>query len=134
MHVQTVCTRLYFFHPNVKEKYRVLGTRLVLIHCMPKVESIVTMIYCRVCVHIVLLLIIKLNLFHPLPNMKSPRHFCTTQEDYSNWSIHSPDCYLFGSLLSGAGPVLGQLLDDIIPLLAHCLNAQEPELRLQYVC
>lgn len=43
------------------------------------------------------------------------------------------DCYLFGCLLSGAGPVLGKLLDDIIPILTHCLNAEEPELRLQYV-
>ena len=43
------------------------------------------------------------------------------------------DCYLFGCLLSGAGPILGHLLEDIIPILAYCLNAEEPELRLQYV-
>ena len=41
---------------------------------------------------------------------------------------------MFGSLLSGAGPILGQLLDDVIPILSYCLNAEEPELRLQYVC
>lgn len=55
------------------------------------------------------------------------------QETYKNWSVHSTDCYMFGSLLSGAGPVLGQLLDDVIPILSYCLNAEEPELRLQYV-
>ena len=51
-----------------------------------------------------------------------------------NWNIHSSDCYLFGSVLSGAGPILGQLLEDVIPILSFCLNTKrEPEMRLQYV-
>ena len=40
---------------------------------------------------------------------------------------------MFGSLLAGAGAILGQLLEEIMPILAYCLNAEEPELRLQYV-
>ena len=57
-----------------------------------------------------------------------------TQETYKSWSVHSPDCALFGSLLSGAGPVIGQLLDDIIPMLTSCLSPDtDPEMRLQYV-
>lgn len=59
--------------------------------------------------------------------------FLDWQETYKNWSVHSTDCYMFSSLLSGAGPILGQLLDDVIPILSYCLNAEEPELRLQYV-
>ena len=57
-----------------------------------------------------------------------------TQETYKCWSVHSPDCALFGSLLSGAGPVIGQLLDDIIPMLTSCLSPDtDPEMRLRYV-
>ena len=40
---------------------------------------------------------------------------------------------MFGSLLAGAGAILGQLLDEIMPILVYCLNAEELELRLQYV-
>ena len=48
--------------------------------------------------------------------------------------MHSPDCALFGSLLSGAGPVIGQLLDDIVPILTSCLSPDtDPEMRLRYV-
>lgn len=53
------------------------------------------------------------------------------QTNYKNWGVHSTDCYMFGSLLTGAGPVIGQLLDDVIPILSYCLNAEEAELRLQ---
>ena len=57
-----------------------------------------------------------------------------TQDTYKSWSVHSPDCALFGSLLSGAGPVIGQLLDDIIPILTSCLSPDtDPEMRLRYV-
>ena len=58
----------------------------------------------------------------------------STQDGYKSWSVRSPDCALFSSLLSGAGPVIGQLLDDVIPILTSCLSPDnDPEMRLQYV-
>jgi dynein assembly factor 5 len=53
--------------------------------------------------------------------------------NYQGWTINTPDCALFSSLLSGAGHVLGQILDDVIPVLTQCLNPDgDPEMRLHY--
>ena len=54
------------------------------------------------------------------------------QVSYKGWTINTPDCVLFSSLLSGAGPVIGQMLDDVIPILIQCLHPDgDPEMRLQ---
>lgn len=56
----------------------------------------------------------------------------STQMSYKGWTIDTPDCALFSSLLSGAGPVVGQILDDVIPVLTQCLQPEaDPEMRLQ---
>lgn len=48
------------------------------------------------------------------------------------WSIHSPNCAVFSSLLSGAGPVVGELLDNVMPMLTSCLRPDgDQEMRLQ---
>lgn len=58
--------------------------------------------------------------------------FFVFQLKYRSWTINNPDCTLFSSLLSGAGPVIGQILDDVIPVLTHCLHPDgDPEMRLQ---
>lgn len=54
------------------------------------------------------------------------------QEGYTGWSVHSPNCTLFSALLSGAGPVLGGLLGEVLPILTSCLRPDaDPEMRLQ---
>lgn len=54
------------------------------------------------------------------------------QANYKGWTINTPDCALFSSLLSGAGPVIGEMLDDVIPVLIQCLHPEgDPEMRLQ---
>jgi dynein assembly factor 5 len=56
----------------------------------------------------------------------------TIKINYRGWTINTPDCALFSSLLSGAGPVIGQVLDDVIPILTQCLHPDgDPEMRLQ---
>ena len=56
--------------------------------------------------------------------------------DYCGWTIKTPDCALFSSLLSGAGSVIGEVLDDVIPILIQCLQPHgDPEMRqLSVVC
>ena len=52
---------------------------------------------------------------------------------HKSWTVNSPDCILFSSLLSGAGPIIDQCLDDVMPILATCLNPDaDVEMKLQY--
>ena len=54
------------------------------------------------------------------------------QDNYRGWTINTPDCALFSGLLSGAGHVIGDILDDVIPVLTQCLHPDgDPEMRLQ---
>ena len=54
------------------------------------------------------------------------------QLNYKGWTMNTPDCALFSSLLTGAGPVLGQILDDVVPVLTQCLDPDgDPEMILQ---
>ena len=54
------------------------------------------------------------------------------QHGHETWTVSSPDCDLFASLLSGAGLVIGQLLDDVIPILTSCLRPDgDPEMKLR---
>lgn len=58
----------------------------------------------------------------------------TLKSNYKSWTLHSPNCSLFASLLLGAGPVVGQLLDDVIPILTSCLHPDnDPEMKLQFI-
>lgn len=55
---------------------------------------------------------------------------------YKSWGIYSPDCGLFASLLEseGSGSAIGEVLDDIIPIFAHCIHSdQDPEMRLRFI-
>ncbi|XP_064394922.1 dynein axonemal assembly factor 5-like [Halichondria panicea] len=55
-------------------------------------------------------------------------------EGYTGWSVHSPNCTLFSALLSGAGPVLGGLLGEVLPILTSCLRPDaDPEMRLHFI-
>ncbi|XP_065919012.1 dynein axonemal assembly factor 5-like isoform X2 [Dysidea avara] len=48
------------------------------------------------------------------------------KDSYTSWSSLSPDCLLFGCLLAGASSVvIGESLEDIIPMLTHCLRPEE---------
>ena len=56
------------------------------------------------------------------------------QDSYTSWSSLSPDCLLFGCLLAGASSVvIGESLEDIIPMLTHCLRPEEDaKMKLKY--
>ena len=71
---------------------------------------------------------------HVLYQVHSKDILNTLKDSYKSWTLHSPNCSLFASLLLGAGPVIGQLLDDIIPMLASCLHPDnDPEMKLQFI-
>lgn len=56
------------------------------------------------------------------------------QASHKSWTVNSPDCVLFSSVLSGAGPIIGHVLADVMPVLTACLNpTADEEMRLQYV-
>ena len=55
------------------------------------------------------------------------------QSGYESWSIHSPDCGLFHSVLAGVGPAIGQMMGKVIPILRYCTQPQQdPEMRLRW--
>jgi len=56
------------------------------------------------------------------------------QVGYTCWSSHTPDCLLFGCLLAGASSVvIGESLEDIVPMLTHCLRPEEDaKMKLKY--
>ncbi|KAL5484058.1 hypothetical protein EMCRGX_G020494 [Ephydatia muelleri] len=71
---------------------------------------------------------------HVLYQVHSKDILNTLKDSYKSWTLHSPNCSLFASLLLGAGPVIGQLLDDIIPILTSCLHPDnDPEMKLQFI-
>ena len=54
------------------------------------------------------------------------------QGSHKSWTSHSSARLLFTTLLVHAGPVVGTLLQDIIPMFTVCLNPEkDPELRLE---
>ncbi|CAB3999599.1 dynein assembly factor 5, axonemal-like, partial [Paramuricea clavata] len=55
------------------------------------------------------------------------------KESHTSWTSHSSSRLLFNTLLLNAGPVVGTLLSDIVPMVTVCLNPEkDPELRLKF--
>ncbi|XP_022319894.2 dynein axonemal assembly factor 5-like [Crassostrea virginica] len=49
------------------------------------------------------------------------------------WSVHSTERLVFDTLLIECGPVVGDLLDDVVPILVTNLDTdKDPELRLKF--
>uniref|UniRef100_H2YGR6 TOG domain-containing protein n=1 Tax=Ciona savignyi TaxID=51511 RepID=H2YGR6_CIOSA len=52
---------------------------------------------------------------------------------YQEWTMYSVEQKIFDSLISRAGPVVGEVLEQVMPMLTVNLNPQkEPELRLRF--
>ncbi|XP_033097480.1 dynein assembly factor 5, axonemal-like [Anneissia japonica] len=52
---------------------------------------------------------------------------------YKQWNNHSLERFIFDTLLTEAGPILGALLNDVIPMLRENLRtSKDPELRLKF--
>ncbi|XP_041363360.1 dynein assembly factor 5, axonemal-like [Gigantopelta aegis] len=65
------------------------------------------------------------------------RHSAALIESYQHcfgmWTVHSVERQIFDVLLIEAGPVVGELLDYIIPMLVTNLNPdKDPEMRLKF--
>ncbi|KAL5019260.1 hypothetical protein ScPMuIL_004982 [Solemya velum] len=55
------------------------------------------------------------------------------RESYATWNVHSVERLVFDSLIMAAGPVVGEHLDDIIPILVCNLNPEkDAEVRLKF--
>ena len=54
--------------------------------------------------------------------------------NYTSWTHHSPECRLFGVLLTESGPVIAQQLGDAMDIFTESLDShkKDPELRLKY--
>ncbi|XP_067671064.1 dynein axonemal assembly factor 5-like [Haliotis asinina] len=55
------------------------------------------------------------------------------QDDYPHWTLHSVERQVFDTLLVEAGPVVGEHLGTIMPMLVANLNPdKDPEMRLKF--
>ncbi|XP_071107149.1 dynein axonemal assembly factor 5-like [Haliotis cracherodii] len=55
------------------------------------------------------------------------------QEDFTAWTLHSVERQVFDTLLMEAGPVVGEHLDSIMPMLVANLSPdKDPEMRLKF--
>ncbi|XP_033749456.1 dynein assembly factor 5, axonemal-like [Pecten maximus] len=57
----------------------------------------------------------------------------TFTETFGMWNLHSVERQIFDTLVLEAGPVIGDLLGDIIPVMVSNLNPEkDPEVRLKF--
>nr|XP_002127221.1 dynein assembly factor 5, axonemal [Ciona intestinalis] len=55
------------------------------------------------------------------------------RSSYKEWTMYSVEQRIFDSLISRAGPVVGEVLEQVMPMLEVNLNPQkDPELRLKF--
>ncbi|PVD38342.1 hypothetical protein C0Q70_00954 [Pomacea canaliculata] len=53
-------------------------------------------------------------------------------DSYIAWTNHSPERHIFNTLLIEAGPVVGELLEEIVAIFKSCLKPEkDPEVRLK---
>ncbi|ELU05823.1 hypothetical protein CAPTEDRAFT_167239 [Capitella teleta] len=65
--------------------------------------------------------------------MHTHQMLSSMKEHYMQWAQHSTDRLIFDTLIMSSGPVVGRLLDDVLPIMAANLNPdKDPEVRLKF--